>query len=439
MTAIDRFDRSVADALDDLAAPTYPEYFDDALERALRTPQRPSWTFAERWLPMTSTTRRPVFVPALPISPILLILLLLAALAASVAVGMGLLEQRRPAPPFGLAANGTIAYAAEGDIYVRDTSDAEPRLIVGGPGNDVWPTFSPDGTRLTFARIAGEDEKASTIIVANADGSSQRTIFGPAGLEWGEWGPDSVSFAVISSHTDGARKLSVINTTTGAVREVAVDPSVIPQTGVTWRAPAGDELLFLGRAGALTAIYGIRTDGTDLRRITAGVADESYNPPLVVTPDGESLLLTSVSGRVDIRRVHLDTGEVTLWGEALPPPEAGYTGMTHLGSPVISPDGTRVAFGRYWDDDGTRINHQLFTATLASDGADAVPISEVHRSVGGHNPFWYAWAPDGKSVIIQFNDMDRTLVVDPSGRVLRETGWGVVTDPLTWQRLAPED
>ena len=76
---------------------------------------------------------------------------------------------------------------------------------------------------------------------------------------------------------------------------------------------------------------------------------------------------------MDLRVLDLDSGEDTLWGGALPDPElegVTYTGPQHWGGVVLSPDGKTVAFGRYWGESDGMINHQVFVATLASDGAE---------------------------------------------------------------------
>ncbi len=132
MTPFDRFDRRFADALDDLASPI-PDYFEDALAVALSRPQRPAWTFPERWIPMSTLTRRSVLVPGVPWRTIGILLALLALLVAGAVISIGLRPDRTPAPPFGLAANGLIAYASDGDLYSRDLVTGAEELFVGGP------------------------------------------------------------------------------------------------------------------------------------------------------------------------------------------------------------------------------------------------------------------------------------------------------------------
>ena len=134
MSAVDRFDQRFTGLLEDLGAATYPDYFDDALEVAIHRPQRRSWTFPERWLPMGVLVQRPVIVPSLPWRSIGLLALLLILLAEIVAY----VGSRRTLPePFGPAANGVVVAARDGDIYVHDTADGTERLVVGGDELDV--------------------------------------------------------------------------------------------------------------------------------------------------------------------------------------------------------------------------------------------------------------------------------------------------------------
>jgi hypothetical protein len=80
MTTSDRLEQRTSELLVELAAPAYPDYFNDVLELAIDRPQRPAWTFPERWLPMGVTTRQ----SALPVSR-----WVLAAAVVAVAVALG--------------------------------------------------------------------------------------------------------------------------------------------------------------------------------------------------------------------------------------------------------------------------------------------------------------------------------------------------------------
>ena len=110
-----------------------------------------------------------------------------------------------------------------------------------------------------------------------------------------------------------------------------------------------------------------------------------------------------------------------------------------MGNAQYSPDGKQIVFGRYWDERGGEINHQLWVTSADGDGADAIPVGPVHRSRSGHDPFWYAYAPDGKNVLMLGNESEEAWLVpvDRSDPGRLDVDWGLVDDPPEWQRLAP--
>ena len=138
----ERLVRGIVVAFDDLADPHTPDYLEAAIEHASSRPQRPVWTFPGRWFPLEVTTR-PVPTPALPWRQIgafaLIALLIVAALAVYVD------RDPRLPEPFGLAANGLIAFVDEGDIYVSNSIDASPQLVIGGSAVDREVQVSRDG------------------------------------------------------------------------------------------------------------------------------------------------------------------------------------------------------------------------------------------------------------------------------------------------------
>ncbi|HEY8635825.1 MAG TPA: hypothetical protein VIL81_01060, partial [Candidatus Limnocylindrales bacterium] len=83
-----RFERQLPAILEDLYLGPSPDYRDEVLAAAVRTRQRPAWTFPGRWLPMDITTRT-IPVTRLPWRQlgILALIALLLAVALAVAVG----------------------------------------------------------------------------------------------------------------------------------------------------------------------------------------------------------------------------------------------------------------------------------------------------------------------------------------------------------------
>ena len=91
MTAFDRLDvldARVSGALDEIAAPSRPDYLDDIFQVTARTRQRPRWTFFERWLPMDTAVVRPPGRLRIP-NRSLAILFILSVLAVAAAAVLG--------------------------------------------------------------------------------------------------------------------------------------------------------------------------------------------------------------------------------------------------------------------------------------------------------------------------------------------------------------
>ncbi|HUG47806.1 MAG TPA: hypothetical protein VMP67_05280 [Candidatus Limnocylindria bacterium] len=116
-------------------------------------------------------------------------------------------------PPYGVAANGLIAYSDDGDIYVRDVDTGEVTLLVGGPETDVGPAFSRDGSALAFIRVVSEQPEVVTVMIASSDGSLVYAQIDsePAGqIHWFEWSPERRPRLVVVNNAAGVPPLSIV-------------------------------------------------------------------------------------------------------------------------------------------------------------------------------------------------------------------------------------
>ena len=107
MTSDRRFDQDLPDLLAQLARRRHPDYRDHIVQQTARMRQRPAWMFPERWLPcLPSPLVRPhsrgSTAGRRPPCCGLLALVVGALLVAG--------SRPRVPPPFGLAANGLVAY-----------------------------------------------------------------------------------------------------------------------------------------------------------------------------------------------------------------------------------------------------------------------------------------------------------------------------------------
>ena len=94
-----------------------------------------------------------------------------------------------------------IAYGAGGDIWVMNNDGSHKRRLTA-TGNDFQPTWSPDGTEITFVRA---NLRSTTIAVMNADGTNQRIIVdrGRFGSFNPDWSPDGTTIA-FTTYAKGA-------------------------------------------------------------------------------------------------------------------------------------------------------------------------------------------------------------------------------------------
>ena len=436
MTAHERFDRVFADVLADLAQPTYPDYIDDALDVATRKRQRPAWAFPERWLPMTSLTRATPLLPGLPVRRLLAVAVIALLVAALAIVASGAL--RNAAPPYGLAANGIVAYQVDGDLFARDPVTGETRPLFTADTLDVFPRFSPTGTRFAFFRYApgsqGKPTDPSSLIVANADGTAARVLAGPAILDWAAWAPSGEAIAVLEK-VAGGHRIAILGLD-GSRRDIQLDMKVIG--GIQWRPPDGGELIFKARQGAV-GFFAAKADGSGVRRVPITGTTVTDNGEVALTPDGRSVVYTWLNIPLDIRIADLDTGQVRSFGEGLPLPEGGPgAGPMHRAMLQLSADGTKVVIGRYWgfSPEDNKINQQVWVASLAGDGEDAVAVSPIVRHQDGELAFMVFVSPDGSEIVVHRLETNDTWISDGDGMNRREADWGRLFE-TDWQRLAP--
>jgi TolB protein len=88
-----------------------------------------------------------------------------------------------------------------------DTQFSELTRVTVADRDDIWPAWSPDGTRI--AMVSNRDFNRE-LYVANADGSGQARLTNDPGVEGAPaWSPDGTLVA-FSSFRDGRRDIYVI-------------------------------------------------------------------------------------------------------------------------------------------------------------------------------------------------------------------------------------
>jgi hypothetical protein len=427
----DRFQQELPDILTAIAAPRMPDYVDDLLAQAAATRQRPRWTFPERWLPMGAIARQQPYVPS-PAWRLFLVAALLLALAAAALLATAGSHHHVP-PPFGPARNGALLFG-NGDIYIRDSIDAEARLIIGGPTFDFAAGFTRDGTRVTFLRrVAGTegspDERLQAFI-ADTDGSNVAPLTAPlVAPDWFDFAPDNGSIVYIAGDPATRQSLFVVNV--GQPGEPRQLPTGNPPMSVTFPnflAPTGDEIVFRGRTGSgstgRSGIFAIPPDGRAARPVTRtdGNPEDGYQFPQP-SPDGRYLAYTwwdRVFNGLRINLLDLRTGKERILTDV---------GRSE-GYATFSPDSKRIVFVNFLSD-----TYQVMVEPV--DGSSPpLPMGPRYRqanneSLGG------TFSPDGNWVVVGDTASGQTRLVNSTkggnGTLL---AWSSA-DLTGWQRLAP--
>jgi hypothetical protein len=427
MTINDGFERTVSDWLADQAGHGSPAYLDEVLVRTTRIRQRPAWSSLERWLPMDLTTQprfvaRPTLVKALLVGAVLLALIGIAIVA------VGSRVQHVPAP-FGLAANGQIAYWADGDILVADADGRNAHAVISGPSDDAVAGYTRDGTQLTFLRTVSPHE--ATLMIAAPDGSGVRSVLKEplTDATWFDSSPDSRSLAVVHA-ANGVPVLSIVDIEHGTMRTLDVNGLDVDYW-VAWLPGTTSELLFGSRTGSgdsqRAGIYSIQADGSGLTPVVPSVMGPAEYKQVDLAPGGRTLTYWRWESATRPGRIHqLDI--TTKWDTELrfDPSDYGEAGLLH------SPDGSQVLLSRNERSGATRGQFMIAPADASRPG---ILIGRRFDADADSGPA-YGFSPDGKTVFVTYPG-EAPQFFDAATGAPRTGPWTKSADCCSWQRLAP--
>jgi TolB protein len=175
------------------------------------------------------------------------------------------------------------------DIQVVRRDGTGRRTLVPSPDRETDPQWSPDGTRISYVRLAEADEqdwRKSWIWTVRPDGSdAKRLVLGNNA----RWSPDGkrLVFSAPTARSDG--DLFVINADGTGLHRLLATPQL--EWPTDW-SPNGRKILFTRQlfSGGFTDVYVMNADGTKVRRLTHARYDDVGG---TWSPDGKRIVFTS--------------------------------------------------------------------------------------------------------------------------------------------------
>jgi len=308
----------------------------------------------------------------------------------------------------------------EYDLYRIPVLGGSPQLLV--KDIDTNPSFSADGQRFVFGRANDPDPGKFHIVIANADGSDEKTIFvGPMtkvirGLTWS---PDGKTIAGLQFEQTGVTFSSVvaIDPNSGNEKVLASPPYTIL-----------DDVAWLPDGKALAAIFA--TQETNFHRQQVGLItlpDGKLRPVTADTNDYSTLSVSSSGAsiatimRLALRDVYLSSGEKGDYSDAKQmtagdaidnvswtrdgkllaeqTPKIKFLDLDGKVQGEIGSDEASAAFEPYGCSDGHVVVARGVLKTLSVNiwRSDANGTGLV-RLTDGKNDEYPACSPDGKTV-----------------------------------------
>ena len=171
------------------------------------------------------------------------------------------------------------------EIYVMDTNGANQTNLTNNLADDVYPAWSPDGTRIAFASTRDADDLE--IYVMDANGANPiRLTNSPADDFSPAWSPDGTRIA-FASERDGNLEIYVMDA--NGANPIRLTNNPLDDLSPAW-SPDGTRIAFATNRDGNYEIYAMDANGGNQTNLTNNLADD-FSPAW--SPDGTKIAFES--------------------------------------------------------------------------------------------------------------------------------------------------
>jgi Tol biopolymer transport system component len=238
--------------------------------------------------------------------------------------------------------NGRIAFvanrgAASWQLYTMNPDGSDIVQITNQPPTfwDSWfPEFSPDGQKIVFCHDTLESFGNPDLYVVNADGTGLTRLTFDGGDCAAHWSPDGTRLVFARTLPNGKGVIATMNADgTGKKTSLTFDVWVKFWPIYT---PDGKQIVFFStKGGLISAVWIMDADGSHKRQLTAP-AFEGF--AFDVSPDGQHIAV------IDHQNTPRPTAILQIDPDGKHLKQLTRPGSAHDEDPAYSPDGTKIVF-----------------------------------------------------------------------------------------------